>query len=571
MEKLFVHLIRRSDEYFELAGLSEDKRLWFSLPDEHKNLYEHKVLSSKTTIKSAIAAIKPINGFRKIGIKLDEDLKKEYFDEDGNLSYKNYPLQESVVFFDVGWTAVRKAYTYKYLGGSLIDYALTKENLCLEVESDSTMSSRINLIVMGLPSQVQDELDREDINTIKKLYNELRKLDGQYNKRSKENKPFDNRSDNKYDPIIQKLPSAIKLIQSQGFIGETHRVVTEDGYILSLHRIPYQDRTKKYKGPVLIHHGLLGSSDLWLLRSREDDLAYLLADQGYDVWLGNARGNTHSRKHISLKTKDPKFWKFGFHEFGYYDLPASIDYILNKTNEKQLFYIGHSMGTLMTYILGSTRPEYNDKFRISINLSPVYFLKVRNQMQATMVEGMNSFQQTLERRGIFEAFPSSEVNLKIIRMICEAGFSIEEICLETTARFLGWDPKQTPLHFIPHLLKHFPMGTSTQTLAHFGQIIRDARGLKPFDYGTEKNLKLYGDVKPPLYDLSKVTLPTAMYYSRGDFIVNTKDVRQIAKLLPNLVGVYEVPKKSFNHNDFLWAKDAKELVYNDLIKLINNF
>ncbi|XP_044743428.1 uncharacterized protein LOC123305702 [Chrysoperla carnea] len=304
MEKLFVHLIRRSDEYFELAGLSEDKRLWFSLPDEHKNLYEHKVLSSKTTIKSAIAAIKPINGFRKIGIKLDEDLKKEYFDEDGNLSYKNYPLQESVVLFDVseklqeenflikrikelelklndkdeiklqniekkfvldkydktqnpsewfskfesecdrnkiksgtqmiealrffvagsakhwyegnlkkfgltnwsewrnsffsifidkGWTAVRKAYTYKYLGGSLIDYALTKENLCLEVESDSTMSSRINLIVMGLPSQVQDELDREDINTIKKLYNELRKLDGQYNKRSKENKPYDNR------------------------------------------------------------------------------------------------------------------------------------------------------------------------------------------------------------------------------------------------------------------------------------------------------------------------------------------------------------------------------------------
>jgi len=29
---------------------------------------------------------------------------------------------------------VRKAYNYKYLGGSLVDYILTKERLCLEAE-----------------------------------------------------------------------------------------------------------------------------------------------------------------------------------------------------------------------------------------------------------------------------------------------------------------------------------------------------------------------------------------------------------------------------------------------------
>lgn len=36
----------------------------------------------------------------------------------------------------------------------------------------------------------------------------------------------------------------------------------------------------------------------------------MLADRGYDVWMGNARGNTYSNKHIFLKETDEAFWKF---------------------------------------------------------------------------------------------------------------------------------------------------------------------------------------------------------------------------------------------------------------------
>ncbi|XP_024085648.1 uncharacterized protein LOC106673706 [Cimex lectularius] len=290
MAKLYVHLVKRSEEDFILAGLSEDKKLWCTLPDDQQDLLQHKVLCSKSTVKSAIASIKPIKGYRKIGLKLDDDLKREYFDKDDNLCFKNSPLEESLVvsdtswsereiilakkieeleikliqrdenklqdvekkfilqkfdktqnptewfsrfesecarnkinnmpqviealrffltgsanrwydsslkkigltdlhtwrnsfltvFGDKGWIEVRKAYNFKYLGGSLIDYAVTKENLCLEIESNSTLVSRINMIVIGLPIEVQNELDREEINSIEKLYTALRKFDNQY-------------------------------------------------------------------------------------------------------------------------------------------------------------------------------------------------------------------------------------------------------------------------------------------------------------------------------------------------------------------------------------------------------
>lgn len=59
---------------------------------------------------------------------------------------------------------------------------------------------------------------------------------------------------------------------------------------------------------------------------------------------------------------------------GVYDLPASIDYILALTQQRKLYYIGHSMGTTMFYVMASTRPEYNSKIQLMISLSPVAYM-----------------------------------------------------------------------------------------------------------------------------------------------------------------------------------------------------
>lgn len=91
------------------------------------------------------------------------------------------------------------------------------------------------------------------------------------------------------------------------------------------------------------------------------------------MWLGNARGNTYSRAHISLKKSDSKFWDFSWHEMGIYDLPAAIEYVSNITRRSgQIIYIGHSMGTTMFFVFSSVMPDFASKhIKAMVALAPV--------------------------------------------------------------------------------------------------------------------------------------------------------------------------------------------------------
>jgi lysosomal acid lipase/cholesteryl ester hydrolase len=82
-----------------------------------------------------------------------------------------------------------------------------------------------------------------------------------------------------------------------GYIPEEHVVLTKDGYLLGLHRLPAKTGEKKSspgtstgKPVVYLHHGLLMNSEIWVcLTDAERCLPFVLVEQGFDVWLGNNR------------------------------------------------------------------------------------------------------------------------------------------------------------------------------------------------------------------------------------------------------------------------------------------
>lgn len=85
--------------------------------------------------------------------------------------------------------------------------------------------------------------------------------------------------------------------------------------------------------------------------------------------MGNARGNSYSRKHVSYdpdgdRANRERFWTFSWHEIGVIDVPDMIDYVLLTTNQTSLFYVGHSQGTTSFFVMCSERPEYNEKIKM---------------------------------------------------------------------------------------------------------------------------------------------------------------------------------------------------------------
>ncbi|VEN37645.1 unnamed protein product [Callosobruchus maculatus] len=237
-------------------------------------------------------------------------------------------------------------------------------------------------------------------------------------------------------------------VEKQGYPLESHEVVTEDGYILTVHRIPHGVKNgtdgKRERPPVLMMHSLLCSSMDWLYLGPEKSLGFLLAEAGYDVWMGNVRGNTWSRKHVKLDPdRDNDFWEFTFHEHGYYDVGAYIDHILNVTKHKQLYYIGHSQGTTELFILTSMRPEYNEKIIHGISLAPIAFMTdVRSPIIGMMVKFKRQLNNLFELFNVRELLSSSKLIKEAGKVLCADGSPFQEYCSLVIFSLAGFDSPQ---------------------------------------------------------------------------------------------------------------------------------
>lgn len=117
---------------------------------------------------------------------------------------------------------------------------------------------------------------------------------------------------------------------------------------------------------------------------------------------------------------------------------------------------------------------------------------------------------------------------------------------------------------IPIILGHTPAGASVKQLVHYGQEFKSEH-FRQFDYGYIENMERYKSWHPPDYDIKNIKSPIALYYAADDWLAAPKDIVRLASELPNMVGSHYVPHKSFNHFDFVWGKDVRRLIYDNIV------
>ncbi|XP_062142657.1 lipase 1 [Drosophila sulfurigaster albostrigata] len=345
-----------------------------------------------------------------------------------------------------------------------------------------------------------------------------------------------------------------KLIAKYGYEAEVHHVTTEDGYILTMHRIRNQNAQ-----PFLLQHGLVDSSAGFVVMGPNVSLGYLLADHKYDVWLGNARGNRYSRNHTTLDPDESKFWDFSWHEIGMYDLPAMIDYILKSTGFKKLQYAGHSQGCTAFFVMCSMRPAYNEKVISMQAMAPAVYAKETSGHP--YIRAISLYFNSLVGSAITEMFNGE------FRFLCRMTEETERLCIEAVFGIVGRNWNEFNRKMFPVVLGHYPAGVAAKQVKHFIQIIKTGR-FAPYSYSSNKNMVLYREHLPPRYNLSLVTVPTFVYYSTNDLLCHPSDVESMCDDLGNVTGKYLVPMKDFNHMDFLWAIDVRKQLYNRMLQVL---
>lgn len=148
----------------------------------------------------------------------------------------------------------------------------------------------------------------------------------------------------------------------------------------------------------------------------------MLADAGYDVWLGNARGTEPSREHVRLNPNgllQKKYWEFSWEQMGLYDLPAIVDHIIGKTNAKKINYVGFSQGTTAFLVFASMRPEYNALLNDVHLMAPVGYLQGLRQ---PLMKVAALFYKPLKRLAnlfrVYKITMDTRLISKAIRLLC---------------------------------------------------------------------------------------------------------------------------------------------------------
>ncbi|KAI2466476.1 alpha/beta-hydrolase [Annulohypoxylon bovei var. microspora] len=372
---------------------------------------------------------------------------------------------------------------------------------------------------------------------------------------------------------VRNASDFVDLCAMFGYTAEEHVLQTKDGYLLGIHRLAWRKGEEDMKvndGPaslkkrvVYLHHGLLMNSEVWVcLTDAQRSLPFVLVERGFDVWLGNNRGNKYSKKSVKHSPTTIDFWNFSIDEFAFYDIPDSINYILETTRQPSLSYIGFSQGTAQAFASLAIHPRLNEQVNVFIALAPAMSPAGLNNgiVDALIKASPQVLFLLFGRRSILSSATMWQSILypPIFIKLIDMGLSF----------LFGWKTKNLSLSQKLAAYPHLYSFTSTKSVVHWFQIIRN-QSFQMYDDDVQTPLSVNASskyTKVAKYPTRNIKTPIVLVYGGSDSLV---DIEVMMRELPNRTVATEIPH--YEHLDFLWARDVDEQVFQHVFDALENF
>ncbi|KAH0875837.1 hypothetical protein HID58_073199, partial [Brassica napus] len=372
------------------------------------------------------------------------------------------------------------------------------------------------------------------------------------------------------------------VITELGYPYEAIRVVTSDGYVLLLERIPRRDARKA----VYLQHGILDSSMGWVSNGVVGSPAFAAYDQGYDVFLGNFRGLV-SREHVNKNISSKEYWRYSINEHGTEDIPAMIEKIheiktselnlsqpnntdedINEEEPYKLCAVCHSLGgaAILMYVITRKIKEKPHRLSRLILLSPAGFHEDSN-LGFTLVEYIFLFVSPVLSRLV----PAFYIPTRFFRMLLNKlardfhNYPALGGLVQTLMSYVvgGDSSNWVGVLGLPHYNMNDMPAVSFRVAQHLAQIKHTGK-FRMFDYGSRRaNVEVYGSPEP--LDLGEsyrfIDVPVDLVAGKKDKVIRPSMVRKHYRVMRE--GGVDVSFNEFEyaHLDFTFSHREELLAY----------
>lgn len=355
------------------------------------------------------------------------------------------------------------------------------------------------------------------------------------------------------------LKDTCELVEHFGHSCEEHIVFTADGQFLTLFKVPPKEPCGR--PPVLLLHGAMLCSDIWLIhRDEQKNLPLYLAANGYEVWLGNRRGNKYCGKHKLMKPRNENFWDWSLDDVALFDLPAMVDKVLSQHSRgMRCIVIGFSQGSAELMAALSLVPELNEKVGLAVGLAAMTrpsFTSTGPSVISALIHGPPQLLYLLFGRKMMlssvlfwmEALPPH----MYVQMI---DFFL--------ALLFGWDCKNIDVSDRRHMYMKLYSYSSVKSISHWFQMARTGR-FQMFDDSANANISRRPGHVPLAYPLKQIKAPVVLFSGQRDTLADHKYTR--SRLGDSLHEDIVIPE--YEHLDFLMSRDVDTVLFPKILQVL---